>query len=157
MASRSRRRARPLGGELAQDARDFALLLGQQLAPAVPHLDGLQRFDEHGRAGGGDVVHDARQLRALLRLDRDDITPVAQSDDRLLDGGARGVEDLVETRVQPVVDDARLSPQLDSTGDALSVTSPRMLMQRPISDVSSRKSAMRPVISARNGRYTRSR
>ena len=78
------------GGEVAQDALDLALLLELELAPAVAHLDDLQGLQEDGGAGGGDVVDDAGELGAHLRLDGDDVAAVAEGDDRLLEGGAVG-------------------------------------------------------------------
>ena len=77
------------GAEAAQDALDLALLFDLELAPGVAQLDDRQGLEEDGGAAGRHVVDDAGDLAAHVGLDRDDVTAVAQGDDRLL-GDLRG-------------------------------------------------------------------
>ena len=91
-----------LAGEGGQDPLDLLRLLGAVLQNAGVGLDDGLRLDEDGGAGGGDVVDDAADLAAVFALDRHDVPPVADGDDRLLQvlGGLH----VVDQALQPVAD-----------------------------------------------------
>ena len=100
------------GGEIAQDAEDLSLLFVEQLAPLVAELDSVERLEEDGGPGRGCAVDDAGELSSQLGLNGDHVAAVAQRDDRFLDRGAMGAEDLVEPGREPIVGDARVAAQL---------------------------------------------
>lgn len=86
-----------LGGQVAQDALDLLLLGERQLLDVVVELDDGHRLDEERRARGRLVVDDAREARAVLLLDGDDVALVAHGDDGVLE----------EFLVLGIVEDAR--------------------------------------------------
>ena len=74
-----------------QLVEDPALLLVDRrlrLAPGVAQLHDHQRLDEQRLAAARRVVDDALDLGPRLGADRDDVAPVAQRDDRLLERAA---------------------------------------------------------------------
>ena len=92
--------------QLVEDARDLLGLGDLRLAPGVAQLDRDERLDEQGLAAPRRVVDDALDPRPGLRLDRHDVAPVAQRDDRLLEGVAElRSDERVEPPPQPVVGD----------------------------------------------------
>ena len=101
-----------LVAEHIQDALDLVLLVELALPPAVVELDDLQRLDEERLAAGRGVVDDARQLRAGVGANRDDVAAIARGDDRVLEH--RGVlaagDERIEPVHQPAVRDADLAP-----------------------------------------------
>ena len=86
-----------LGREVAQDALDLLLLGERQLLDVVVELDDGHRLDEERRARGRLVVDDAREARAVLLLDGDDVALVADRDNGVLE----------ELLVLGIVEDAR--------------------------------------------------
>ena len=83
--------------EVAQDALDLLLLGERQLLDVVVELDDGHRLDEERRARGRLVVDDAREARAVLLLDGDDVALVANRDDGVLE----------ELLILGIVEDAR--------------------------------------------------
>ena len=115
---RVERRAQRLGvgrherRQLVEDPRDLLRLGHLRLAPGVAELDRDQRLDEQGLAAARRVVDDALDPAARLGLDRDDVAPVAQRDDRLLERAPElGADERVEPSAQPVVGDPDGRPQ----------------------------------------------
>ena len=70
--------------ELVQNARDLALFFDPQRAHAVVRLERRERLDEERLPARARVVHDAREPRRELGLDRHDEAPVANRDDGVL-------------------------------------------------------------------------
>ena len=91
--------------EAAQHALDLVGLVGAGLPPGVAEVDGVQRLHEDGGAAGGEIVHDAAQLPARFRLDRDHVAAITFSDDRLLrDALPHGAgEGALQPLQQPIV------------------------------------------------------
>ena len=98
--------------ELVEDALDLLLLGDLRLAPGVAELDRDERLDEERLAAARRVVDDALDPRPRLGLDRHDVAPVAERDDRLLERAAQlRADERVEAPAQPVVGDADRGPQ----------------------------------------------
>ena len=93
-------------GQLVEDPVDLGLLGDLRLPPGVAELHGHERLHEQGLAAPRRVVDDALDLAPRLGLDRHDVAPVAERDDRLLEGAAElGADERVEPPPKPVVGD----------------------------------------------------
>ena len=102
----------------AQDALDFVLLVQDQRAPAIGHLDHGDRLDEQRGAAGRLIVDDAGHLPARLGADRNNVATVPLGDHRVLDHVAerwRG-HDLAQARDQAIVGAAQLGPNATQGG-----------------------------------------
>ena len=102
----------------AQDALDFVLLVQDQRAPAIGHLDHGDRLDEQRGAAGRLIVDDAGHLPARLGADRNNVATVPLGDHRVLDHIAerwRG-HDLAQARDQAIVGAAQLGPNATQRG-----------------------------------------
>ena len=101
------------GGELAQHPLHLALLRQPGLAPTVAHVHSGHRFHEDRRAAVGNVVDDAGDAGAHLRLDEQHHPPVALGDDGLLHhlGALEAPQVALHDFVEPVLGLARFGPQ----------------------------------------------
>ena len=103
--------------EFVEDAGDLLPLSDLRLTPRVAELDGDERLDEQRLAAARGVVDDALDPRSRLRLDRDDVPPVAERDDRLLQRVAElRPHERVEAAAQAVVRHADRGPQAAEPG-----------------------------------------
>jgi hypothetical protein len=112
------RRHEPLA--LAPDLRrelveDALLLRGDRelrLTPRVRQVDGHERLDEQGLAAAGLVVDDAAHAASRLGPDRDDVAPVPERHDGLLERAHElGMDERVEARPEAFVGDAHGAPE----------------------------------------------
>ena len=89
---------RRLGGELRQDPLDLLFLLGLELDELVVGLHHAHGLHEHRGAGGGDIMHQTRQVALVLGFHRYHEAAVPLGDDGLLQhlGIAGGRDDLLE-------------------------------------------------------------
>ena len=89
---------RHIRAQFRENALDFRLFLALKHLDLVVSIHDLRRLDEQRRARGGDIVHHARHIAAVLALDRDDKSSVALGDQALLQElriGRRG-DDVIE-------------------------------------------------------------
>ena len=99
-------------GQLIEDPGDLLGLGDLGLAPGVPELDRDERLDEQRLAAARRVVDDPLDPRPRLGLDRHHVAPVAQRDDRLLEGAPElGPDERIEPATKAVVGDPDRRPQ----------------------------------------------
>ena len=113
--------------QLSQNALDLGLLAALEHLDLVVDLHDLLWLDEHGRAGGRGIVHEARDVAAVLGLDRHNVTPVALGDDGLLQILGPLARDQA---VQGLAHLARDAPQLAADGQQLGACAVRDLLLR---------------------------
>ena len=91
--------------ELVEDPLDLGPLRDLRLAPGVAQLDRHERLDEQGLAAARRVVDDSLDPAARLGPHGQDVAPVAQGDDRLLErpAGRLGLDQRIEPAPQAVV------------------------------------------------------
>ncbi len=102
--------------QLVEDPRDLLRLGDLRLPPGIAQLDRDERLDEERLAAARRVVDDALHPVPGLGLDRDDVPPVAERDDRLLERRAElRADQRVQPAPQPVVGDANGRAQAAET------------------------------------------
>ena len=93
--------------QLVEDPLDLGPLGDLGLPPGVAQLNHHERLHEQGLAAARRVVDDALHPAPGVGPDRHHVATVAQGDDRLLEGPARGLglDQRIEPPAQPVIGD----------------------------------------------------
>ena len=116
---------RDLVRQLGQNALDLGLLAALEHLDLVVDFHDRRGLDEYSRAGGRGIVHEARDVAAVLGLDRHNIAPVSLGDDgflQILGPLAR------DQAVQGLAHLARNAPQLAADGQQLGACAVRDLL-----------------------------
>ena len=101
------------GRQLVEDPLDLGGLGQLCLAPGIAELDGHERLDEERLPAAGRVVDDPLDAAPGIGPHRDHVAPVAEGDDRVLEGAAHvaRVDELLEPCPQALVGVARRPAQ----------------------------------------------
>ena len=116
---------RDLIGQLGQNTLDLGFLTALEHLDLIVDLHDRRRLDEHGRTGGRGIVHQTRDVAAVLSLDRHNIAPVSLGDNGLLQIFGPFPRDQA---VEGFAHLARNPPQLAADGQQLGACAVRDLL-----------------------------